>query len=144
MNARFPRQRGWLAPAPFLFVLAAISSCDAPPPAPEAASSQGHIQWESIKNWSGRGDQQLDSFQSDSGALRIEWEATPATGAAQTGSLKIVVHSAISGRPLAAPVVDQRGEGKGTAYFSEEPRVFFFNVSSIGLDWKLAVSERVR
>ena len=92
----------------------------------------------------GRGDQQLDSFQSDSGALRIEWEAKQAAGAPSTGSLKVVVHSSISGRPLAAPVVDHSGDGKGTAYFSEEPRVFFLNVSAKDVDWKIAVSERVR
>lgn len=106
--------------------------------------SQGTIQWEPIRQWSGHGDQQLDSFQSDSGALRIEWEAKRVAGASAAGSLKIVVHSAISGRPLAGPVLDQRGEGKGTAYFSEEPRVFFLNVSSEGVEWKIVVSERVR
>ena len=118
-------------------------SCGAPPIANDS-SSQGDIQWEPIKRWSGRGDQQLDSFQSDSGALRIEWEATRAAGSITPGSLKIVVHSAISGRPLAAAAVDQRGEGKGTAYVSEEPRVFFLNVSSADVEWNIAVSERVR
>jgi hypothetical protein len=51
---------------------------------------------------------------------------------------------AISGRPLAAAVVDQRGEGKGTAYFSEEPRVFFMEVTSQAVEWTIAISERVR
>jgi hypothetical protein len=55
-----------------------------------------------------------------------------------------VMHSAISGRPLAAAVVDHKGEGKGTAYVSEEARVFFMDVSSAGVEWKIAVSERVR
>ena len=122
-----------------------ITSCAGEAPHPPADSkSQGQIQWEPIKRWSGRGDQQLDSFQSDSGALRIEWEAKRVAGAAAPGSLKIVVHSAISGRPLAAPVVDQRGEGKGTAYVSEEPRVFFMNVQSTDLEWTIAIAERVR
>ena len=49
-----------------------------------------------------------------------------------------------SGRPLTAPVIDHTGEGKGTAYVSEEPRVFFANVLSQGLEWKISVSERVR
>ena len=96
-----------------------------------------------LKSWSGRGSQQLESFQSE-GTLRIEWEAKRMRAAAAPGWLKIVVHSAISGRALAAPVVDQRGEGKGTAYFSEEPRVFFMEVTSEDVDWKIAVSERVR
>ena len=62
--------------------------------------------------WSGRGDQQLDSFHERQGALRIEWEAKRVAGASAPGSLKIVVHSAISGRPLAAPIVEHRGEGR--------------------------------
>jgi hypothetical protein len=41
-------------------------------------------------------------------------------------------------------VVDQRGEGKGTAYLSEEPRVFFMDVNSTDVEWTIAVSERVR
>ena len=65
-------------------------------------------------------------------------------GATAPGSLKIVVHSAISGRPLAAPILDHRGEGKGTAYVSEEPRVFFMEVASTDVDWKIGVAERVR
>ena len=92
----------------------------------------------------GRGDQQLDSFQSDSGALRIEWEAKRVPGASAPGSLKIVVHSAISGRPLSAPILEHRGEGTGTAYVSEEPRVFFMEVTSADVDWKIGVAERVR
>ena len=135
--------RGRLAPTPFLLVLGLVLACG-DPPTPKTSSSEAQIQWEPIQSWTGRGDQQLDSFQSDSGALRIEWEAKQAASVATPGSLKIVVHSSISGRPLAAPVVDQRGEGKGTAYFSEEPRVFFLNVSAKDLEWKIAVSERVR
>ena len=88
-------------------------------------------------HWSGRGTQQLDSFQSDIGALRIDWETSRFAGATGPGGLKIVVHSAISGRPLAAPIPDQRGEGKGTVYFSEEPRVFFMEVTSTDVDWKI-------
>jgi hypothetical protein len=52
------------------------------------------------------------------------------------------VHSAISGRPLAAAILDHRGEGKGTTYFSEEPRVFFLNVTSSDVEWKISVFER--
>ena len=131
--------------APLLLVLGLIASCaDGPPLPPADANSSEQVQWEPIKRWSGRGTQQLDSFQSDSGALRIEWETSRFAGATGPGGLKIVVHSAISGRPLAAPILDQRGEGKGTVYFSEEPRVFYLEVTSTDIDWKISVSERVR
>jgi hypothetical protein len=64
-------------------VLAFVAGCGAPPPTPHDSRSQGVIQWEPIKRWSGRGDQQLDSFHSDSGALRIEWEAKRSAGASE-------------------------------------------------------------
>jgi len=130
--------------APFLLILALTASCGAPPQAPPVSKSHQEIQWQPIKHWSGRGTQQLDSFQSDNGALRIDWETSRFAGATGPGGLKIVVHSAISGRPLAAPILDQRGEGKGTVYFSEEPRVFFMEVTSTDVDWKIAVSDRLR
>ena len=129
---------------PFLLVLALAASCGAPPKAAPVSKSPAEIKWEPIKHWAGRGAQQLDSFQSDVGALRIDWETSRFAGATGPGGLKIVVHSAISGRPLAAPILDQRGEGKGTVYFSEEPRVFFMEVTSTDVDWKISVSDRLR
>jgi len=133
-----------LRPAPFLLIAVLVFGCGGPSqPVPEDSKTQGQVQWEHIKTWSGKGSQYLDSFPAE-GALRIEWEATPAADAATPGAIKILVHSAISGRPLAAPIVDHPGEGKGVAYFSEEPRVFFLNVESQDLDWKVSVSERVR
>jgi len=72
------------------------------------------------------------------------WKATRVAGATGPGSLKIVVHSAISGRPLAAAAVDHQGEGTGTAYVSEEPRVFFTVVSARDVEWTFTISERLR
>ena len=113
--------------APFLLLAALVASCGDAPQRPQGSTSQGQIQWEPIDRWSGRGDQRLDSFNS-SGALRIEWEAKTIAGAATPGALRIIPHSAISGRPLGAPVVDHRGAGKGVAYVSEEARTFFIDV----------------
>jgi hypothetical protein len=135
---------GRLVPAPFLLIAALLSACGGvPPEPPQVSGPPDQIQWEYIKTWTGRGSQFLDSFPSE-GTLRIEWEATRTENATTPGTLKIVMHSAISGRSLAAPVVDQAGEGKGIAYFSEEPRVFFISIISQDVDWKLNVSERVR
>ena len=119
------------------------SSCAGAPPLSQDSRLQGVIQWEPIKRWSGRGSRHLDSFPSE-GALRIEWETKRSAGATGEGTLAIVMHSAISGRPLGAAVVDHRGEGKGIAYVSEEARVFFMNVSSTDVEWTIAASERVR
>jgi hypothetical protein len=60
------------------------------------------------------------------------------------GSRSRSVHSAISGRPLAGAIVDHTGAGKGTAYFSEEPRTFFVAVTSEDLEWKVSLFERLQ
>ena len=130
-------------PAPFLLLAALVASCGDAPPLPQGSTPQGEIQWEPINRWSGRGDQRLDSFNSN-GALRIEWEAKQIAEDATPGMLRIIPHSAISGRPLGAAVVDHHGQGKGVAYISEEPRTFFMDVLSSGVEWTIAVSERVR
>ena len=116
--------KGRLAPTLFLLVLSFLSGCGSAP-TPHASKLPEQIQWEPLARWSGKGDQQLDSFQSDSGALRIEWEAKAIAGAPTADTFKVVVHSSISGRPLAAAVIDHRGEGKAPptsaksrAYFS--------------------------
>lgn len=134
-------------PALFLCALGLLTSCggaSVPPPPSAHAAPQPDVQWEPIKSWSGTGSQYLDSFTSDTGALRIEWEATRVKNAAGGGSLRVVIHSAISGRPLTAPVIDHEGEGRGTAFVSEEPRVFFAAVTAQDVEWRIAISERVR
>ena len=135
---------GRVNPAPFLFLFLFVSACGGSSPAPAPNAPQQEIVWNTIRSWSGSGDEQLDSFTSDTGALRIVWEAKRGVDATGPGELKVVVHSAISGRPLAAAVVDHRGEGTGTAYVSEEPRVFFAEIRSKDVDWTITISERLR
>jgi hypothetical protein len=136
-----------LRPAPLLFFLAVffVGGCagDSTPDTPPLQTRQD-AQWEPIRSWTGRGSEQLDSFPSDTGALRVEWEAKRTANATGQGSLRIVIHSAISGRPLMAPIVDRQGEGAGTVYVSEEPRVFFAVVTSQDIEWKITIAERVR
>jgi hypothetical protein len=123
-----------------------VSGCagDQASPQTSASHTRDDARWETIRTWTGRNSQQLDSFPSDTGALRVEWEAKRTANATGQGSLRIVIHSAISGRPLMAPIVDRQGEGKGTVYVSEEPRVFFTVVTSQDLEWKITVAGRVR
>jgi hypothetical protein len=118
-------------------------ACKGPEAAPPAAKLPQQVKWDPIRAWSGRGSQYLDSFPSE-GALRIDWETRLEPGARTPGFLKIFVHSAISGRALAGAIVDHAGAGKGTAYFSEEPRTFFIAVTSEDVDWKVSAYERVR
>ena len=50
--------------------------------------------------WSGRGDTQTESFDIDSTQWRIKWE-TKGAASPGAGSFHLVVHSAVSGRPIA-------------------------------------------
>jgi hypothetical protein len=70
----------------------------------------------------------------------VRWETTnpQPTG----GAFVLTIHSAISGRPL-EEIVSHTGAGKGTAYLSEEPRVFHAVVESHGVDWSFTIEEAV-
>jgi len=74
--------------------------------------------------------------------MRILWEAKPSGGESSSGTFRITIHSAISGRPLLV-AVDHKGPGKGTAFVGEDPRVFFAEVDSHDLDWSFTVQERL-
>lgn len=120
-----------------LLTCASCSPAQAPPP---PQNSTSHIDWRTLGTFSGHGNEQTQSFTSDTGVMRIQWEAKPA-GAA-SGAFKLTIHSAISGRPLFV-ALDQKGPGKGTAFVGEDPRVFFAVIDSQDLDWSFTVQERV-
>jgi len=54
------------------------------------------------------------------------------------GRLHIVVHSAVSGRPL-QDVLDHQGEGSGVIEFSDDPRSYNLMVESANIDWAISV-----
>lgn len=82
---------------------------------------------------------QTESWPSDTGAMRIRWNTTHA---ATGGKFQLTIHSAISGRPMET-VVDQVGDGEGTAFFSDDPRVFFAVVDATQLEWTFTIEEPV-
>lgn len=85
---------------------------------------------------------QTESFNSQTGSLRIRWTARAADGQS-AGFLRIILHSAISGRPLGI-AVDRQGPGQNVAYLHEDPRDFYAEVESSGLEWSFTVEEGVR
>ena len=109
-------------------------ACRKAPPA-----SRKETIWRPLGSWSGRGNLQSESFPGESGGLRVRWKTTHAEPASR---FQVTVHSAISGRPLQVAVT-QEGDGEGTAYVVEDPRVFFTVVESAGLDWQFTVEEPV-
>lgn len=91
--------------------------------------------------WSGRGDTQTESFDIDSTQWRIKWE-TQGAASPGAGSFHLVVHSAVSGRPISDAVL-HHGNGRGVAYVTEDPRLYHLVIESAGLDWSIAVEEAV-
>lgn len=112
-----------------------LAGCDT---APKAASRKETV-WRPVGTWTGRGQLQTESWPGDTGAMRIRWTTSHA---APAGVFSLTIHSAISGRPMEV-VVDHKGDGSGTAYFSDDPRVFFAVVDAKDLDWTFTIEEPV-
>ena len=100
-----------------------------PPPQTEQT-----VAWRPLGSWSGRGNRQTESFTSDTGALRVTWEAT--------GDFRLTAHSAISGRPL-QQVVEHTGAGDGIGYVQQDPHVFYMVVEAPNVNWKFTVDEAI-
>ena len=108
-----------------------LAACRAPSPEKQLVPITTQL-----GSWQGRDNATL-GFNSDSGRFRIKWEAKNET-AAMMGRLHIVVHSAVSGRPL-QDVLDHQGEGSGVIEFSDDPRSYNLMVESANLDWVISV-----
>ena len=76
---------------------------------------------------------------SDSGRFRISWE-TRNEYPPSSGTFRLTVQSGVSGRPIQV-VADHRGEGRGSARFEDDPRVYNFVVDSMNVDWSFSVEE---
>jgi len=110
---------------------------------PAKAPVHAGIGWRQLGTWSGRGNAQTGSFTSDTGSLRVRWQATAQTGPdAAEPAFRVAAHSAISGR-LLQPVVEHAGAGEGIGYVQQDPHVFFMVVESSHLNWTLTVEEAV-
>ena len=125
---------------------AALASCACGPRAnPNAQAAARGVVWRPLGSWSGRGSLQTESFTSDTGALRVRWEASrPSSPDAPTASavFRLNAHSAISGR-LLQQVVDQAGAGSGVGYVQQDPHVFYVVVESSQLNWRFTVEEAI-
>jgi hypothetical protein len=113
-------------------------ACKGPPERPRRETTA----WTELAAWQGSGPVQTESFISDSGQLRLRWE-TKNERSPGAGRFKVVLHSAVSGRPL-VEVVERQGTGRETSYVNEDPRAFFLVVEAANLDWTVAVDEGVR
>ncbi len=117
---------------------AATSPAPATPPAIAAPAAETAV-WHTLGTWSGHGSGQTGSFDVGTGSLRVKWEARASAPDADR-YLTVVLHSAISGRPLQT-VLDVHEPGAGTAFVQDEPRVSYLDVTAPGMDWRLSVEE---
>jgi hypothetical protein len=115
---------------------------DSAPSLRPVATNDAPAQWRPLGSWSGRGDRQTESFDVITGSLQLVWEATNERPAG-AGSLRIILLSSISGRPLQT-VVDTVGTGIDTVYLADDPRVSYLTIESEGIDWRVTLEERVR
>jgi hypothetical protein len=110
-----------------------------------STSARTGVAWRQLGTWSGRGSGQTGSFTSETGALRVRWEATDSASRGDhpaDSTFRVAAHSAISGR-LLQPVVEHAGAGSGVGYVQQDPHVFFMVVESRQLSWTLTVDEAV-
>jgi hypothetical protein len=126
------------AAARLLLVVAILNTfaCRTPP---KPAVPQ--VGWRPIGRWSGHGNDQTDSFNIESGQFRIKWVTSNERKPGE-GKLRIMVHSAVSGRPLVL-AGEHSGTGHGVDYVNEDPRLFHLVIESQGVDWSVSVEESV-
>jgi hypothetical protein len=80
-------------------------------------------------------------FVSESGRFRVQWE-TRNEHSPSSGSFRLTVHSAVSGRPIQV-IADHRGAGSGSARVDDDPRPYNFMIESANVDWSFSVEEVV-
>jgi hypothetical protein len=118
-------------------VLASALACHAP----TEKKREPEVAWHRIGSWSGVGNMQTESFESNTGSLRVQWKTANET-APGNGTFRLAFHSSISGRELQV-AVDRTGTGADTAYVQQDPHVFFAKVESANLAWSFTVDEAV-
>jgi hypothetical protein len=84
---------------------------------------------------------QTQPFENDTGMLRVVWQARRTRPSADA-TLRVYLHSAVSGRRLAL-AVEHRGAGGDTTYINEDPRGFYLVIESTGLEWTVDVAEGI-
>ena len=106
-----------------------------------AVEKPATVGWKRVGSWSGRGDRQTESFTSDTGGFRVQWE-TKNEAPPEAGRLKVVFRSGDSGRDI-IDAVDTRGVGRGTAEVGDRPRWYFLTIESANVDWTVTVEEPI-
>lgn len=118
-----------------------LAACDSPRDAAVAEPPPRVVGWKHLASWSGRGSVQTETFLSDNGSFRIQWD-TSHESPAGTGTLKVAFRSGDSGRVI-IDAVDQKGEGSGSAEVGDMVRWYYLSIDSANVDWKVSVDEPI-
>jgi hypothetical protein len=130
------RMRGrWIASG-FVAIAAIAPGCGGTEPPPRQVVTVNRP----AGTWQGTGNRTI-GFISESGRFDVTWE-TRNERPAGTGTFRLTVHSAVSGRPIQV-LADQRGEGRGRASVADDPRPYNFMVESANIEWSFSVEETV-
>jgi hypothetical protein len=119
----------------FVTSVVALSGCRTAPSEPKQIVNVTRP----VGSWSGRGTATVGDIPSETGRFHIVWETTNESPRG-SGTFKLTMRSAISGRPLQL-VADHKGVGTGTAEYDEGPRTYDFLVESSNVDWSFRVEE---
>jgi hypothetical protein len=119
-------------------LILSLSGCQAEPVPP----APGQTEWRRVSSWSGRGNQQLETFPIEGWIWRVRWEAGN-EDAGGGGMLRVAAMSADSGREI-AEITDVRGADHDTKYLSDLPRRYYLEVVSAKIEWSLVVEEPVK
>lgn len=118
-----------------------MSACDAQTPPPPEEAPVRVVAWKPLATWSGRGNLQTETFTSDNGSFRIQWETMNESPAGR-GTLKVAFRSGDSGRVI-IDAVDQRGVGRGSDEVGDMVRWYYLTIDSANVDWTVTVEEPI-
>jgi hypothetical protein len=105
------------------------------------AEKQVKVGWRPLGSWTGHGSTQTESFQIESGEVRLRWQTTNEKSPG-TGTFVVGVHSAVSGR-LLDQAIEFRGVGHDISYVTEDPHWSYLVIDSKNVDWSVEVEEPV-
>ena len=112
-----------------------VSACEAQP-IPAATEV---VAWRPVGSWRGHGNAQTQSFTSDTGGFRVQWE-TKDEAAPGTGRFKVLFRSGDSGSVI-IEAVDHRGIGRDSVYVGDRPRWYYLTIESANVHWSVTVEE---
>lgn len=105
----------------------------------EGRPSTAATTWWLVKEWSGNGIKQTESFSITGREFRVVWKSSnePFPNA---GVLQIYVHNAAG--ELITLAANKQGVGEDTSHVRSRPGEHYLMINSANVDWKISVEEQ--